>query len=96
MTFLFKCKSGIWYYRKTVVLPSGERKQIRQSLRTYNPKLAQYLALELYFSIGPDRDVVAIVSKQQAGELIGPNLSRYITKVTPNQFASAVLGLNYI
>lgn len=72
MTFLFKRKSGIWYYRKTVVLPSGERKQIRQSLRTYNPKLAQYLALKLYFNIGPDRDVVAVVSNQHTGELLAP------------------------
>ena len=70
MTFLFKRKSGIWYFRKTFVLPSGERRQIRQSLKTHDRKLAQYLALKLYFNIGPDREVVGVISDGQSGEHI--------------------------
>lgn len=66
MTFLFKRKSGIYYYRKTFVLPSGERQQIRQSLKTHDRKLAQYLALKMYFSTGSDQE--AVVSAQSASE----------------------------
>lgn len=49
MTFLCRNKSGVWYYRKTFLLPSGKRKEIRKSLRTSDFKQAQFLALKLYF-----------------------------------------------
>lgn len=56
MTFLFKRKSGIYYYRKTFVLPSGRRRELRSSLNTTDPIFAQYLALRLYFNVAPDAD----------------------------------------
>jgi integrase len=57
MTFLCRKKSGIWYYRKTFLLPSGKRKEIRQSLRTSDFKQAQFLALQRYFNTDSDQEV---------------------------------------
>lgn len=68
MTYLFKRKSGIYYFRKTFVLSSGERQEVRQSLKTSDYKFAQYLALKLYFNIPADRDVVGVISDKKTGE----------------------------
>lgn len=71
MTFLCRHKSGVWYYRKTFLLPSGKRKEIRQSLRTSDFKQAQFLALKLYFDTPPDRQIVGVISDQKTGDLVG-------------------------
>jgi integrase len=64
MTFLFKRKSGIYYYRKTFVLPCGRRRELRSSLNTTDPVLAQYLALRLYFNVASDADADDVVAEQ--------------------------------
>lgn len=64
MIYLFKRKSGIYYFRKTSILPSGKRLQIRQSLKTTDRKLAQYLALRLYFDLAPDNHEATALSIQ--------------------------------
>ena len=71
MTFIFKRKSGIYYYRKTYVLPSGRRREIRSSLKTNDPVLAQYLALRLFFNITSDRDAIGVIADSQIGSSIG-------------------------
>lgn len=71
MTFLCRKKSGIWYYRKTFLLPSGKRKEVRQSLRTSDFKQAQFLALKLYFDTPPDREIIGVISDQKTGALVG-------------------------
>lgn len=70
MTFLCRKKSGIWYYRKTYLMPSGKRKEIRQSLRTSDFKQAQFLALQRYFNNDTDQEVVGVITNQKTGEHI--------------------------
>jgi integrase len=71
MTFIFKRKSGIYYYRKTYVLPSGRRRQIRSSLKTTDRVLAQYLALRLFLNIAPDVEANGVASAEQSQERSG-------------------------
>jgi len=68
MTYLCRYHSGVYYYRKTYLLPCGKRKEIRRSLKTADYKIAQFRALKLYFNIAPDREFVGVISDQQSGE----------------------------
>jgi len=61
MTFLYRHKSGNWYYRKTFLLPTGKRREIRKSLGTSDFKQAQFLALQRYFNTDSDQEVVGVM-----------------------------------
>lgn len=44
---LLLSRHGIWYYRKTYLLSSGKRKEIRKSLRTRDKREAKQLAIKI-------------------------------------------------
>ena len=101
MTFLFKRNSGIYYFRKTYVLPDGSRQQVRQSLKTSDYKLAQFLALKLYFNIPSHRDLLAVVSDKKTGEQLfaisAPKIEtpKFTVSKAVDQFLSEKLRTGY-
>jgi|GEM_PF-508986 len=90
MTFLCRKKSGIWYYRKTFLLPSGKRKEIRQSLRTSDFKQAQFLALQRYFNTDSDQEVVGVITGQKTGEHVA-TITQPKSNRTPSLFLNEAI-----
>src|SRR5882672_9713145 len=71
MPFIFKRKSGIYYYRKTYNLPSGKRQQIHCSLKTSDPIFAQCLALKVYLNISADGEIEKAANSNRRHEVSG-------------------------
>ncbi|WP_274803919.1 tyrosine-type recombinase/integrase [Pseudoalteromonas rhizosphaerae] len=78
---LLLSRHGIWYYRKTYLLSSGKRKEIRKSLRTRDKREAKQLAIKiLLLSECPDsaRKVTSQLITQEQLPSLSVCISNYI------------------
>lgn len=99
MTFLFKRKSGIYYYRKTFVLSSGRRRELRSSLKTTDPVLAQYLALRLYFNIASSTDADDVISdhppQRSSTSITQPRPAKLLLRIAIDLYLTEKLRAGY-